>query len=292
MSGIKVVKASPFCSITDMGRIGYLNIGISTMGAMDEYAFHFANKLLENKFNTPSIQILFGGLILESKINSSIVLTGAKFDFTINEKPCKNWTSYEIKIGDKIEFKKKLSGNYAYLAIKDGFEYDYELNSVVESIKSQDFLKAKNSDFRSGTKLRDSFIPDYEKSITLRVIESYQHKNFTEKQKKKFYSSFYEVTSEHSAMGYKLEGNSIKCKKSDIISEGIAYGSIQIPASGKPIVLLKNRQTIGGYPKFGCVMAIDCFKLSQLKEGSKVNFEPISLKKAQKKLRDFYLYFR
>lgn len=86
-------------------------------------------------------------------------------------------------------------------------------------------------------------------------------------------------------MGCKLKGEKIEAKKSDIISEGIAFGSIQIPKDGEPIILLKERQTIGGYPKFGVVIAIDCFKLAQMATNGKVKFEKIELKEAQKKLK-------
>lgn len=93
-------------------------------------------------------------------------------------------------------------------------------------------------------------------------------------------------------MACKLRGAKIKASKSDIISEGIAFGAIQIPKDGQPIVLLKERQTIGGYPKFGCVFSIDCFKLAQMSPNSKIRFEKIELKEAQKILKDFYSYFR
>jgi allophanate hydrolase subunit 2 len=89
-------------------------------------------------------------------------------------------------------------------------------------------------------------------------------------------------------MGFKLEGQVIRPRIGGIISEGIAFGSVQIPKDGQPIVLLKERQTIGGYPKIGTVLPIDCFKLAQASIGSMVRFETIEIEEAQELMRTFY----
>ncbi|MDZ7907575.1 MAG: hypothetical protein U5N10_04710 [Gemmobacter sp.] len=133
----------------------------------------------------------------------------------------------------------------------------------------------------------------YEDELTLRVIFSYQENHFSkqapppppppppEKKSKKFLNSTYLVTNDFNRMACKLSGEAIKCDINGIISEGIAFGSIQIPSDGQPIVLLKDRQTIGGYPKIGVVLSIDCFKLSQARANTKIRFEEISYIKKQ-----------
>ena len=93
-------------------------------------------------------------------------------------------------------------------------------------------------------------------------------------------------------MGYKLLGEPIKCDIDNLISEGIAFGSIQIPQNGLPIILLKERQTIGGYPKIGVVLDVDCFKLSQARIGDKIFFKEISIQEAWDISRRFYSSFR
>ena len=92
-------------------------------------------------------------------------------------------------------------------------------------------------------------------------------------------------------MGYRLSGEKITSTCKGIISEPIAYGSVQIPAHGEPIVLLKERQTIGGYPKIGSVLNIDCFKLAQMKPNTTIRFEKIDIATAQKKVKNFYSSF-
>ena len=91
-------------------------------------------------------------------------------------------------------------------------------------------------------------------------------------------------------MACKLDGNPINCNIDGIISEGISYGTIQIPKDGKPIILLKERQTIGGYPKIGTVLNIDCFKLSQAKLNTKIKFKEIPYDEALKKMKEFYFF--
>jgi allophanate hydrolase subunit 2 len=92
-------------------------------------------------------------------------------------------------------------------------------------------------------------------------------------------------------MGYKLEGEPIKSTLNGIISEGICFGSIQIPPDGKPIVLLKEHQTIGGYPKIGVVLDLDCYKLAQAKPGTKISFKKISFDEATKIKKNFLFTF-
>jgi allophanate hydrolase subunit 2 len=92
-------------------------------------------------------------------------------------------------------------------------------------------------------------------------------------------------------MGYKLQGKVLVAKKGGIISEGIPFGTVQIPPDGQPIILLKERQTIGGYPKIGTVLASDCFALAQLPIGANVQFKEINITDAQNKMKAFYGIF-
>lgn len=119
--------------------------------------------------------------------------------------------------------------------------------------------------------------PDYSKEVTLRVILGYQKDAFTDLQVAKFLSSKYTTTDRSDRMGYRLEGPEIKPSIDGILSEGICHGAIQVPADGQPIILLNDRQTIGGYPKIGSVLSLDTGKLAQLTPGSKVSFEAITI---------------
>jgi len=301
MSGFEVLKAGAFTLIEDFGRYSYMHLGVSNSGFMDEYAALMANKLLDNKFDTNLLEIAFFGLKLKALASTTICITGAKCDFKINKEKKNIWQNHFIKKGDILEIGKIIEGQRVYLGVKGGFKIKKELKSSCVTIKENlgglDGNKLKNNDFLPydssnnfiSKRLKKQFIPKYEDFQVLRVLLSYQDDTFTQKQKDKFFDSIYTISGDFNRMACKLNGEKIESNVNGIISEGIAFGAIQIPKDGQPIILLKERQTIGGYPKIGSVLPIDCFKLAQMKPGQKIKFEQIDIKKAEKKIKEFYL---
>lgn len=115
---------------------------------------------------------------------------------------------------------------------------------------------------------------------------------FDEKAQEIFFNSTYTFKGEGDRMGYHLAVEKVVPNATGILSEPICYGAVQVPSHGEPIVLLKERQTIGGYPKIGSVIAVDCFKLAQLKAGGKVRFKEVSLEEAQRATKAFYTFLK
>lgn len=299
---LEVINNPLFVTIQDRGRFGYAHIGVTNSGVMDEYAYFWANKLLKNSFDTNILEIAFSNVIFKANENTQISITGADCEFFINDEKKELWQSYNIKKNDIIKIGKILSGNRIYLAVFGGFDIKKEFgsNSVTikenlggldgNKLKKGDILPFNSCTFNYTMKLKEEFIPKYEDNLTLRVIFSYQENYFLDEEKKKFLNSTYLVTNDFNRMAVKLSGEAIKCEINGIISEAIAFGSIQIPNDGQPIVLLKDRQTIGGYPKIGVVLGIDCFKLSQARANTKIKFEEISYEEAVKKTKEFYSF--
>ena len=297
MSYFRVLKSGILSTIQDLGRFGYVNIGITNSGAMDEEAFLWANRLLQNNLNSNMLEITYGDFELKSYANTTFCITGAEADIWLNKSKINRYRCYNIKKGDilKIGFAKR--GVRLYLAIKGGFLDKKELNSysttikegIKAPIKKGDILKLKPYHTTLKSYLKEEFIPRYKSSLTLRVLLGYESDIFSKDQIDKFFSSTYKVKS-HNRMGYLLSGEEINLNK-EIISNPISFGAIQITPNAEPIILLKERQTIGGYPKIGSVIPIDCFKLAQLKEGDSIKFKPISLKEATNIIKDFYSYF-
>ena len=297
---LELINNPFFVTLQDRGRFSYAHLGVTNSGVMDEYAYFIANKLLENSLDTNVLEIGCSNVIFKVNKNTTFCLTGADCEFFINDKPKKLWQNYEVKKNDIIKIGKILSGNWLYLAVYGGFLIEKEFGSNSTTVKENlggitgtrlkkgDFLPFNKSRKINKKFLKKEFIPKYEDELTLRVLLSYQYENFPKEEIKKFFSSSYMVTKDFNRMGCKLQGNSIKCDINGIISEGIAFGSIQIPPDGQPIVLLKERQTLGGYPKIGTVLNIDCFKLAQAKANTKVNFQEISYLEALAKNREFY----
>jgi biotin-dependent carboxylase-like uncharacterized protein len=301
MGGFEVLAAGIQATIQDLGRVGLAEIGVSSAGALDEFAFHHANRLLDNEYGTNMLEIVFGGVKLKAKGSTTFVLTGARVDATINGKAIEIWKTYKINDEDVINLGFATSGTRVYLAVKDGFEIEEEYGSCSVSIKEKiggkplyvkQFLPFTCKVLRDNRKLVNKYQPNYDKLLKLRVVAGYQWDMFEAKEREKFFNSSYKVTGQNDRMGYRLSGEKIASTCKGIVSEPIAYGSVQIPAHGEPIVLLKERQTIGGYPKIGAVIPIDCFKLAQTKQDSEVEFELISLDEAKVISKKFYKIFK
>lgn len=284
---LELLNKAFFVSLQDKGRFGYSHIGLTNGGVMDEFAYFMANKLLKNPKDTNILEIASSNVIFKVNKNTKIALSGANCEFYINDELKQIWKSYDVKRGDILKIGKIFSGNYFYLAVFGGFDIKKEFESNSTSIKENlggidgGFLKkgdilpfCKYKKFPNSF-LKKEFIPNYEEELSLRIFFCYQENSFSKKEKEKFLNSAYLVTKDFNKMACKLSGEPIKSTLNGIISEGIAFGSVQITNDGQPIILLKDRQTIGGYPKIGVVLNVDCFRLSQVKIGSKIRFKEI-----------------
>jgi allophanate hydrolase subunit 2 len=127
--------------------------------------------------------------------------------------------------------------------------------------------------------------------LVIDVVLGYQKDDFSKSDIQRFFSSEYKVNQDSDRMGYRLDGEALNPNLQGIYSEGISFGAIQVPANGLPIILLKDRQTLGGYPKLGTVVSVDAFRLSQCRPGHSVTFREVSLNSAQTRVREFYQFF-
>ena len=300
---LELMNNAIFVTLQDKGRFGYSHLGVTSSGVMDEYAYLCANKMLGNSFDTNILEIAFSNVIFKANSSTVISITGAICEFFINDIPKKCWETYNVKVGDIIKIAKILEGNRVYFGVFGGFDIKKEFGSNSTSIKEKlggisgdklkkgDILPFKSYKISHNIRLKKEFIPSFDSELTLRVILGYQENNFNKTEKEKFFSNTFTLSNDFNKMACKLKGEPISCEIDGIISEGISFGAIQIPKDGQAIILLKDRQTIGGYPKIGSVLAIDCFKLSQVKANTKIRFSEISIDEATKKTRRFYSSF-
>lgn len=281
----EVIKPGFLALIQDLGRFGFQHMGVTTGGPMDEHAFCWANRLLGNKLNAPQLEITFGQLTLKAHENTCIALTGADLNARLNDKKVHPWRTYRVRKGDTVTFESPICGLRSYLAVIGGFEIDPKLGSVAsvtreqigglrngESLKVGDRLYFRSSIKQPHGVTPTWAIPDYQAPLELGVMLGYQDKEFPNTELMTLLSCEYEVSQNIDRMGYRLTGAPIRCNRDGIVSEGIAYGAIQIPQDGQPIVLMKDRQTIGGYPKVGSLSALDAGQLAQRAPGSLVRF--------------------
>lgn len=288
----KVIQPGILSLIQDGGRLGKHRIGLTTGGALDKEAFQWANRLCGNDLGASALEIGFGGLTLEAQVDTTVVLTGAVSPFKINGKECAQWQTQTIQAGQRLEVGFSTQGTRAYLAVKGGFNIEASFDSTAtvvregigglagSALQAGDILPCDATSDTQGLRLSPKDQPKYGDSAILRVILGYQQDHFSPAQQQLFFNSEYKVTDRADRMGFRLEGAAIKADIDGILSEGICHGAIQIPADGQPIVLMNDRQTIGGYPKIGSVIALDTGKLAQLRPGASIRFEAISVAEA------------
>ncbi len=254
---LEILNPSFFTSIVDRGRFGFNHIGLTNSGASDEFAYKKANILLGDE-NISALEISFSNFEARFLENTQIVLTGAKAKVLLNDEEINIWQTYNIKAGDILKVEKFESGAKLYLALKGGFCLEKEFGSTSLSAKEKlggldgNFLKKGDIlEYQTFTsvhtqRLKEEYIPKYEDTLELRVILTYQDNYFSKEELNKFFTSEFTITNDFNKMACKLSGTPIKSDIDGIISEGIVFGSIQIPSDGQPIILLKERQTIGG----------------------------------------------
>lgn len=293
---LKVIQPGILSLLQDGGRFGQHRIGLTNGGPLDPEAFHCCNRLLQNRGGETAIEISFGGLQLEAGVNTCMCLTGARMNLLINGKKKNLWEVHRVIAGDRISVEFAEQGCRAYLGVAGGFDIEPSFGSTAtvvreslgglrgEKLREGDVLPCAEISDRRLLYLPPEHQPHYHDTVTVRVIPGYQQKHFSRLQQRRFFSHAFNVSDRSDRMGYRLEGPAIDCDLEGILSEGICFGAIQVPADGQPIVLLNDRQTIGGYPKIGSALSLDAGRLSQLRPGGKVYFTPISLHTAHNAL--------
>lgn len=305
--GLRVRKPGALSVIQDLGRFGYAQLGLSQGGPLDEYAYSWANFLLGNPVNLPCIEITLGQAEFTIEQDGEFAICGADLKATLDDTPLENWSTFFAFKGQCLSFALPKNGLRSYLAVKGGFLLTSQLGSCASVERDQLGGIANGKALQEGDQLRFSapnshnsfqkrqlsfrFIPDYDLPITLRVIEGYQRNIFSKQAIDQFYQQEFEVSAHMNRMGYRLTGACITPPQQKMLSEGIALGAIQIPPDGEPIILLNDRQTVGGYPKIGCISRIDLPRLAQAKPGQKVRFVKGQLQELQSDWVQWANYF-
>ncbi|RBW65147.1 allophanate hydrolase [Vibrionales bacterium C3R12] len=288
MNTIKINKPGQLSLIQDFGRFGLSQHGITQGGPVDDYAYSWANYLLGNTVNLATLEITLGQAEFQVQNDCLLAICGGDLQAKLDGVAIDNWSSFAAYKGQMLTFGLPINGLRSYLAIKGGFITPAQLGSCSTVVRDKlggvhsDGLPLSSDDelhfhlhevknFKP-VSLTFRFKPDYNLPLNLRVIEGYQCDDFSAEAKHSFYSNKFTVDQNSDRMGYRLSGTMISTPYNGILSEGIALGAVQVPSDGQPIILLNDRQTIGGYPKLGCVARIDLPRLAQAKPGQQVQF--------------------
>lgn len=295
---IRIDFAGPLTTVQDGGRLGFMSVGFSAGGAMDSYSMRLANILVGNEEGEGVLEMTFMGICCEFDSDSVIALTGADMSPLVNGEPIPRNEAVSVHAGDRLEMKMAVSGMRCYLAVAGGFDLEKAKGSLSTNLKCKiggfmgrklmagDEIPLKRSARLKG-KRRAEVCEDYSEKITVRVILGPQDDYFTEKGKKTFFSSEYRVSDKSDRMGIRLSGIAVENKDGvDIVSDAIAMGSVQIPASGEPIIMMADRQTTGGYAKIATVITADLPLLAQARPNDKLFFREVSYSQALKALKE------
>ena len=298
---IKVIRPGACTTIQDLGRIGYQKFGIPVAGVMDEFAASVANFLVGNERNEAVLEITYLGPTLAFQEEMLIGIAGADVSPKLNGVPVPVWESFAVKKDDVLSFGSVKSGVRAYIAFAGSIDVPPVNGSKSTLMKSKiggfqgRMLQAGDElaiCVRHGSvpqRLPARFMPVYPHSNDISVCLGPQDDYFTEQGIADFFRQPYTITANADRMGIRLDGAAVAHKtKADIISDAAVIGSIQVPADGKPIILMADRQTTGGYAKIGTVIKEDIIKLAQMASKDTVQFRRISMEDAQQKYRAFY----
>ena len=302
-STITIEEPGLLSTIQDLGRYEYQKYGVPTSGALDSLAFQIGNILLGNTNENPGIETTMIGPTIKFNSNMWICITGAQSSPMLNGNEIKMWKPIYVRKNSILKWGALNWGIRSYILFKMDMEIEKTMNSYSTNtglgigghndglpLKKGDKLNLINSNssipiLNNNFDYTKHYIPQ-ENEITLRIILGPHDDYFNQNQINKFLSSEYKITPQSNRIGYRLSGSQIKhANKSDIISEGGALGSIQIPGEGQPIILLQDRGTTGGYPKIATIATVDIPKLAQAQPGQVIKFEKIDIEESISLLR-------
>jgi antagonist of KipI len=295
----EIVEAGGLVTVQDAGRRGRQKFGVPVSGPMDWFAFRAANKLVGNASDAAALEIGFGDLTLRALRECVVAVTGAGFVASTYVWTFPLWTSFVVHAGWNIAITKKDTGNWAYLAVAGGIEVAPMLGSRSTNLRARlgnklqvgDLLKIGKSARSLDELAARTWLPEkgpaYSSSPVIEVILGPQSDWFPQEGLDTLLNSEYKISASSDRMGYRLEGSSIvRSRGADLLSEGMAAGSIEVPANGQPIVMMADCPTTGGYPKIANVVKVDLPVLAQVPPlTGRIRFNLTTVEEAQSRYR-------
>ncbi|WP_046214391.1 5-oxoprolinase subunit C family protein [Paenibacillus wulumuqiensis] len=308
---IIIEKPGLLTTVQDTGRTGYGKYGVSLSGAMDRPAHLIANWLVGNTGHEPTLEITLTGFVAEFTADCWIAVTGGQLTPVVDTELLPMWRPVWVRKGSRLSFKKVESGCRAYLAVSGGWQIPPVMGSAStylragigglagRALRSGDILHIQPGQMalpESSGKMDDSssistvpwqvsrlLLPAQTGHPVIRILPGRQWEDFTPVSRQSLLEDSYRVTPQSDRMGYRLSGTPLELKTpQNYISEAVAHGTIQVPADGQPIVLMADRQTLGGYAKIAQVISLDLSVMAQLAPGHTIRFEQVSIAEAQR----------
>ncbi|HJR60265.1 MAG TPA: biotin-dependent carboxyltransferase family protein [Vicinamibacterales bacterium] len=297
MTAMTVVRAGMLTSVQDLGRWGQQHLGVPVAGPMDWYSHRLANAVLGNPADAAALEITLMGPELVTDTETVCAIAGAEFEALAGERRVRPAEPFVLRAGERLRFGGRLAGTRATLAVSGGFTPPAVLGSRSTSLVSH------LGPFGGRALKIGDVLPIAPPAIVvrryfgrplllplggarLRVVPGPHETRFTEHARDVFAQSRYIVTPDSNRMGYRLDGPRLEhADAADMLSDATPVGSVQVPPSGCPILLMADRQTTGGYPRIATVITADLPLAGQLAPGDWIEFEPCSRAAAVEALR-------
>ena len=290
-------------TIQDNGRDHLYHIGITVSGAIDQRKYKLANNLVDNDLSEAVIEFAYQGPLLKLKngsinfaITGNVIFRIIRNNSEIEEGKC--YQSYILNNNDQLDIISTKNSVYGYLSVNGGFKLEKMWNSYSVNTKAEigpnngkkysinEKIYIKNSKVKNIIKRQKNYSDAF--SDVIRVIKGTNFDYFSKEAKNIFLNEKYTVTRLVDRMGMRLDGPRLEnLINTNIKSEGLIRGIIQVPADGKPIILLSDHGTIGGYPKIATVISSDLDKVAQLTPGTKIRFKEVNLEEAEKLFNEY-----
>lgn len=277
---IKVIQPGFFTTIQDTGRFGYRDKGVPVCGCMDNYSASMANSLLENDESDAVMEITMTGPELEFQTSSFFSVTGADMSPVLNGSPVNSYEVHKVNEGDILSFGKLINGLRSYLAVKGGFQTELILGSrsfykpVTENNHIKERMEISVEEYKEFTPKISHIKPEaWHKEHELIVDKGPEYNILKEDQLKLLFNNKFTIAKENNRMAYQLEeligGHSHK-----MLTSATLPGTVQLTPAGKLIILMRDGQTTGGYPRVLQLATKSIAILSQKKFGDTISLHP------------------
>ncbi|WP_439879311.1 biotin-dependent carboxyltransferase family protein [Pseudomonas prosekii] len=289
MSRLKIEASTPLCLLQDAGRFGVRHLGVTQGGGLDWRSMSWANWLLGNGLDAPVVEITLGGFTVLAEEDCVLALAGADLGAQVDGQPLAPWRSFRLHQGQRLQFTQPQLGARAYLAAPGGFDAPKVLGSSATVVREElggldGFGRALAKDAALGysgsalillRELPREHVPNFSVDAPLDLVLGAQIGAFSGQSLFDVFNGVWELDSRADRMGVRLLGTPLEYQGQPMISEGIPLGAVQVPPDGQPIVLLNDRQTIGGYPRLGALTPLALARLAQCLPGAKVRLRPV-----------------
>ncbi|WP_426058648.1 biotin-dependent carboxyltransferase family protein [Hymenobacter sp. B1770] len=310
---LSILRPGLLTTVQDLGRHGYQKDGIVVSGAMDATALRVANLLVGNPENTAGLEVTLMGPRIRFETNCLIALAGAHVSPSLNGQPMGLHRPVWVTAGTELAFGTPIAGSRACLAVSGGFALAPVLGSHATYLRAgfgglhgralqvgdsipcagptvtgQKLMQNLASNESAATWQQARWTPQPElcpkprPRPIIRAIRGPEYEQFSEESQRNFWQQPYTVTTEADRMGYRLQGHTLsRHTDAELLSTAVTFGTVQVPTSGQPIVLMADHQTTGGYPRIAQVISVDFSALAQVLPGQAIHFQEVALAEAQ-----------